>query len=117
MTECEGLPKRWHKTHESICNRSSARLSNLMVRREEHPRASFVLSTFCFALILTPFVLVRLYKYAISDIGAEPNPFPAPGWALFVGCAVAFTLSVICAFPFVLAFRLVVRAWSRRNPA
>jgi hypothetical protein len=82
---------------------------------KQHPLLSFVCSTFGLALILTPLVLVRLYYYAISDIGAEPNPFPEPWWGLFMGSVVAFVLSVICAFPFVLVFRLFARRWRRRE--
>jgi hypothetical protein len=44
-----------------------------------HPFLSFVSNAFVSALILTPLVLVRLYHYAISDIGAEPNLFPDLG--------------------------------------
>jgi len=84
---------------------------------QEHPRVSFVCSTFVFALILAPLVLQRLYDCAISDIGAEPNPFPHPWWALFWGSVVAFVLSVICALPVVLVYRLVARIWRRRHVA
>lgn len=80
----------------------------------EHPTLSFVCSTFVLALILTPFVLYRLYLYAISDIGAEPNPFPQPWWALFWGGLIAFVLSTVAAFPVLLLFRLFSRRWRKR---
>ena len=60
----------------------------------EHPRLSFLCSTVLLALIFAPFILVRLYYYAISDIGAEPTPFPDPWWALLCGGIIAFLLSV-----------------------
>jgi len=80
----------------------------------EHPALSFVCSMFVLALILTPFVLYRLYLSAVSDIGAEPNPFPEPWRALFLGTAIAFLLSLLVALPVVLLFRLVVQRWTRR---
>ena len=52
---------------------------------KEHPRLSFICRTFVLAMILAPFVFVRLYYYAISDIGAEPKPFPQPWWCFFMG--------------------------------
>ena len=69
---------------------------------------------FILALILTPFILYRLYLYAISDIGAEPNPFPQPWWALLWGSAIAFVLSLFAALPVVFLFRLFVQRWRRR---
>ena len=82
---------------------------------KEHPRLSFLCNTFVLALILAPFLLVRLYYYAISDIGAEPNPFPEPWRCFFMGSVLAFGLSVVCAFPAVLVYRLIARRWRRRN--
>ena len=38
----------------------------------EHPRLSFLCSTVLLALVLAPFILVRLYYYAISDLW-RPN--------------------------------------------
>ena len=72
---------------------------------KEHPRLSFICSTFVLALILAPFVFVRLYYYAISDFGAEPNPIPQPWWCFFMGSLLAFALSVVCALPVVLVSR------------
>jgi hypothetical protein len=80
---------------------------------KEHPLLSFVCSAFILALILTPLVLICLYCYTISDIGAEPTPFPDPWLAFVVGSAVAFVLNLICAFPVVLAYRLFARRWRR----
>jgi len=82
-----------------------------------HPRLSFVCSTFVLALIIAPLVLVRLYYYAISDIGAEPNPFPEPWWCFFVGSLLALALGVVCAFLVVLASRLAARGWRKPNAA
>jgi hypothetical protein len=81
---------------------------------QDHPRLSFVCNTSILALILTPFVLQRLYDYAISDIGAEPNPFPQPWWALFWGSVIAFVISIVCAFSVVWLYRLFARGWPRR---
>ena len=79
----------------------------------DHPALSFLGSVFFLALFLTPLILYRLYLYAVSDIGAEPNPFPQPWWALFWGSVIAFVLSVVCALPVVLAYRLFARKWRR----
>jgi hypothetical protein len=80
-----------------------------------HPRLSFVCATAVLAFVLAPFVLVRLYYYAISDIGAEPNPFPQPWLAMAVGCVVAFAVSVVPAAPVVLLYRLTSRRWRQLN--
>lgn len=77
--------------------------------KREHSALSFVCGVFVLALILMPFVLYRLYLYAISDIGAEPNPFPQPWWALFWGCVIAFVLSAVCALPVAFVYRLFAR--------
>ncbi len=77
--------------------------------KREHPVLSFACSTFVLALVLTPFVLHRLYLYSISDIGAEANPFPEPWWSLFWGSLIAFVLSVMCAIPPILFCRLLAR--------
>ena len=81
---------------------------------KKHPSLSFACGTFVLALFLTPLVLVCLYYYAISDIGAEPTPFPEPWWALFIGSVLAFALSLVCAFSVVLVYRLSARGWRRR---
>ena len=81
---------------------------------EEHPWISFACSTCVLALISTPWVLIRLYYWSISNIGAEPNPFPEPWLALAVGGAAAFAVSFLCACPVVFAARLFARHW-RRN--
>jgi hypothetical protein len=81
----------------------------------EHPRLSFLCSTLLVALALAPFVLVRLYYYAISDIGAEPNPFLQPWWALFWGSVIAFFFGVCAAIPVVWVGRLLLRAWRRQH--
>lgn len=75
----------------------------------EHPTLSFLCSTLVLALVLAPLVLVSLYYYSVSDIGAEPNPFPQPWWALFWGSVMAFVLSLACAFPIVSLRRLFTR--------
>ena len=61
------------------------------------------------AVILTPFVLVGLYEFAIREIGAEAVPFPDPWLALGVGSAVSFAASFLCAFIGVLVCRRVAR--------
>ena len=81
----------------------------------EHPKLSFLCSTLVLALVFALVVLVALYYYSVSDIGAEANPFPHPWWALFWGSVIAFVLSLVCAFPIVLLFRLFARSRSRRN--
>jgi hypothetical protein len=82
--------------------------------QSEHPLLSFVCCTCALALILTPLVLARLYYYAIADIGAEPNPFPDFWGALFMGSVLAFAVSLVCAVPVVLGFRLVARNRRKR---
>ncbi len=79
----------------------------------EYQVRSVIFRTVALAVILTPLVLQRLYDYAVSDIGAEPNPFPQPWWALFWGCLIAFVLSVVGAFPVVVASRLISRRWRK----
>jgi hypothetical protein len=61
------------------------------------------------ALVVTPLILVRLYYYAISDIGAEPTPFPQPWLALLVGSALAFVASLFPSTLVVLLYRLTAR--------
>jgi hypothetical protein len=82
----------------------------------EHPRRSFLCTTVLLALIFAPFILVRLYQYAVSDIGAEPNPFPDPWRALFWGGTIAFLIGLFTAIPFVCLCRLLMRR-RRRHPA
>jgi hypothetical protein len=67
------------------------------------------------ALIFTPLVLVGLYFYFTSDIGAEPNPFPDPWLDLAVGTALSFVIALICASLVALTYRLLARAWSRNR--
>jgi len=81
----------------------------------EHPRLSFLCSTALLAVVLAPFILIRLYYYAISDIGAEPNPFPDPWWALFWGGTIAFLIGVCAAVPLVCLCRLLMHP-RRRHP-
>jgi hypothetical protein len=79
----------------------------------EHPALSFVCYLFVLALILTPFLLYRLYLCAISDIGAD-DPLPQLVWALSWGSLIAFILSLFAAFPVVLLFRLLAKRRRRR---
>jgi hypothetical protein len=72
---------------------------------------SFICSGSGLALILSPLVLVRMYYWFISDIGAEPNPFPNPWRALFFGGAIAFVFSCLIAFPAVILIQWLVRKW------
>jgi hypothetical protein len=80
----------------------------------KHPTLSFVCSTFVLGLIFTPFVLQRLYDYAISDIGAEANLFPQPLVGFILGVVIAFVLSVVGALPVVLVYRVFALRWRRR---
>ena len=77
-----------------------------------HPTISFFFRTLTLALILTPFVLIRLYYYAIGDIGAEPNPFPRPWWALFWGIVIAFVISSVVAILIASMCRIFARRFS-----
>ncbi len=61
------------------------------------------------ALIFTPLILSGLYFYLISDIGAEPNPFPDPWFDLVIGIVVSFVIGLICASLVVLTYRLLAR--------
>lgn len=76
---------------------------------QKHPRLSFFCRSLVLALIFTPFVLVRLYYYTISDIGAEPNPFPQPWWAVFWGSVIAFMVSLVVAVLIMFLWRLSAR--------
>lgn len=84
---------------------------------KEHPFLSFVCSVFVLALVFTPLILFGLYSYAISDIGAEPNPFPDPWLALAVGSIYSFTISLVGASLVVLAYRMLARSWRSRHAA
>jgi hypothetical protein len=78
-------------------------------KKKEHPVLSFVCRALILGLILTPFVLQRLYDYAVSDIGAEPNPFPQPFWALCCAGMIALVLSFVLAVPIVFLHRRIFR--------
>jgi len=78
-----------------------------------HPVLSFVCSTFVLALISTPLVLVSLYDWYMSDMGAEPNVFPHLGWALLAGSAISFLICFLGTLPVVLLIRIFVRRWRR----
>ena len=69
------------------------------------------------ALIFTPLILVGLYFYFTSDIGAEPTPFPDPWLDLAVGTALSFVTALTCASLVALTYRLLAlaRAWSRNR--
>ena len=79
---------------------------------KEHPVLSFFCRVFLLGLILTPVVIWRLYAYFTSDIGAD-NPFPDPWRALAWMITLAFAISLVCAFPFVLLYRMFARCWKR----
>lgn len=79
-----------------------------------HPMVQSVVVTAFVALVLTPFVLVRLYEFAIQDIGAESVPFPQPWLALGIGSALAFVASFIGALPVVLLCRWAARRFAQR---
>ena len=75
--------------------------------RRKHPKLSFVCSTFLLAAVIAPVILVCLYFWAISDIGAEPNPFPEPLRAFTISVIFAFIVSFVLAALLVLIYRLV----------
>jgi len=79
---------------------------------KEHPVLSFLCSVFLLGPILTPVVIWRFYVYFTSDIGAD-NPFPDPWPALAWIMLFSFTISLVCAFPLALLFRLSARCWKR----
>jgi hypothetical protein len=81
----------------------------------KHPLLSFVWHVSVMALIFTPLILVGLYFYFTSDIGAEPNPFPDPWLDLAVGTALSFVIGLACASLVALTYRLLARAWSRNR--
>jgi hypothetical protein len=81
------------------------------------PVLSFVCSVVVLALMLAPLVFVRLCYYVFSDIGAEADPFPDPCLAILLGSVLAFAFSLVCAFPVVLAYRLLARKGRRRYTA
>jgi hypothetical protein len=82
----------------------------------DHPRLSFACDVVFVALIFTPFLLFGLYRWAMSDVGAD-NPFPEPWRALGLGLSVAFGASLFCACPIVVAYRLLARRGRRRYAA
>jgi len=63
----------------------------------KHPRLSFVFDTLVLALVVAPLVLGCLYKWAISDIGAEANPFPGLAWLW--GSLIAFVFGLCVSAP------------------
>jgi hypothetical protein len=79
---------------------------------KEHPVLSILCSVFLLGPILTPVVIWRLYVYLTSDIGAN-NPFPDPWPALAWMIILAFAISLVCAFPLVLLYRMFARSWKR----
>src|SRR4051794_23485238 len=81
--------------------------------RKEYPKLSFVCSVFLSTLVLTPLILVGLYYYAMSDIGAEPDPFPDPWLEFVVGSVLSFVVGFVCSFFVVTAHRLLAH-WRLR---
>jgi hypothetical protein len=77
---------------------------------DDHPRLSFVLHVLLLASALTPLVAWRLYIYLTTDIGAD-NPFPDPCGALLLLTLFSFIISLPCAPPLVLLYRLTARCW------
>ena len=80
-----------------------------------HPLLSAVCSTAFLALCFTPAILVGLYCYFISDIGAEPNPFPDPWFDLAAGAGLSFIFAILFASVMVMAHRLLARIWTSRG--
>ena len=79
---------------------------------KEHPVLSILCSVFLLCPILMPVVISRLYVYFTSDIGAD-NPFPDPWRALAWMIILAFAISLVCAFPLMLLYRMFARCWKR----
>jgi hypothetical protein len=77
--------------------------------RRVYPKLSFVCSVFVLALVLTPVILVGLYYYDMSDIGAEATPLPDSWLDFFIGSIFSFVVGLICSFFFVVAHRLILR--------
>ena len=82
---------------------------------KEHPVLSAVCRVIVLALGLTPLILIGLYFYAISDIGAEPEPFPEPGPALIIGSIISFIIGLACAAAIVTAHYWLTRLWRNRK--
>jgi hypothetical protein len=74
-----------------------------------HPVLSAVCKIMVIAMALTPLILLGLYNYAISDIGAEPEPFPDPWLSLTIGSLVSFIIGLICASTIVAVYRWFTR--------
>jgi hypothetical protein len=85
--------------------------------RRAHPFLSFICSVIIWAVIFTPAILVSLYFYLISDIGAESRPFPDPWFDLAVGIFVSFVIGIFCASLVVSIYRCMTRNWSSRYAA
>jgi len=79
---------------------------------KKHPVLSLLSSAFLLAPILAPLVIWRLYVYFTSDIGAE-GPLPDPWPALACMIIFASAISLFCAFPLVLLYRMFARCWKR----
>lgn len=80
----------------------------------EYPRLSTVLRVLAVTLILAPFVLLRLYRWVMSDIGANGfEPLPALTWGLIA----AFVVSLPCASVAVLVYQFIARRPARKAPA
>ena len=79
---------------------------------KQHPVLSILYSVLLLGPILTPVVIWRLNVYFTSDIGAD-NPFPDPWRALAWMIILAFAISLVCAFPLVLLYRMFARCWKR----
>lgn len=80
----------------------------------EYPRLSIVLKVFVVTLILVPIILVRLYYWVMSDVGAN-NPFPEPLLGLVWGLIAAFVLSLPSACAAVLGYRCITHCWQGKR--
>lgn len=76
-----------------------------------HPVLSAVCRVIRLAIGLTPLILISLYFYAVSDIGAEPNPFPEPWLTLMIGSIISFIIGLACASTIVSAHCWFTRLW------
>jgi hypothetical protein len=70
-----------------------------------HPLLSFICGVFVTTLMLAPLVFgYVVYAVATDDVQCTDEP---DGPLFILGIPVSFVLSFICAFPLVLAYRLI----------
>ena len=80
-----------------------------------HPWFSAAGRILILALCFTPAILVALYNYFTSDLGAD-DPFPDPWFALAFCTVLSFAIGLICATATMMAYRLLARIWKNVKP-